>query len=74
MSRRIKRPLEPLKPKRPPAAKAIVSQSDNTTAATHGYDERQVVKALAEYFAILREWSLKARYATELADSSTNER
>jgi hypothetical protein len=51
-------------------ASGSVSQS-NSAESTHAEDERQVRETLAEYFAILLEWSRDSRPNGVSSDSGT---
>lgn len=46
---------------------------DEPSASPSSEDERQVREALAEYFTILRQWSLNSRSDDALAPDSTTE-
>ena len=55
---------------RAPQSTAVKRVSKNDAAGpTQGDDERRLLEALAGYFAILQEWSLKRRPADPGADS-----
>jgi hypothetical protein len=54
------------------AAEPVVCRTD-APLGTGCEDERQLRRALAEYFAILREWSLNARPGDAVTDSSTTQ-
>ena len=54
-----------------PDEELVLSKMDTADARVE--DDRQALKALAEYFAILREWSLKRRPNNADVDTLTDE-
>jgi hypothetical protein len=72
MSRRIVRSRDQASAGQSSAAEPVVSQND-PDRRTHGDTERQSRKVLAEYFAILQEWSVKGRRDADAADAWTTQ-
>jgi hypothetical protein len=54
-----------------PDEEVVLSKHDTADAGAE--DDRHALKALAEYFAILREWSLKSRRENADADPPPDE-
>jgi hypothetical protein len=54
------------------AEQGAVSQTDRAKS-THSDDERRALEALAGYFAILREWTVKRRSRDLGTDSQTGQ-
>lgn len=49
------------------------NEGHDSAASNHAPDEQQLLEMLADYFSILREWSLNGRSDDNLAPDSTTE-
>lgn len=73
MARRKARPEDQHLSGHAAATSIRVSQNDTSSASPACEAEQHLLETLAEYFAILREWSLSDRASLEQSDNPTDQ-